>query len=191
MRLIAYTTLFGTAAIPLAVAAPAQASVAEAEATDVIFAFTVSGSTVTNTITNNSSTTLTCGTALAPAPGGGLPPVRDVPSAGHTLHETGEVQPGTTQSVLDIPDGSYVALASCSRADTDPAIWISDYPGIGDYLEQWPGAEFTVQQTSTVVTVPSGDPHHPPPLPSPTSVNWAPSSAAKPHRHNTSLAQSR
>lgn len=156
MRMIARTTLLAAAAIPLAVAAPAQASAAEA--TDVTFAFTVSGSTVTNTITNNSGTTLTCGTALSPAPGGVLPPVRDVLSAGQTLYETGEVQPGTTtQSVLDIPDGSYVALASCSRADTDPAMWISDYPGIEDYLEQWPGTEFTVQQTSTVVTVPNVD----------------------------------
>lgn len=95
-------------------------------------------------------------------PDGVLPPVRDVLSAGQSLYETGEIQPGTpTQSVSDVPDGSYVALASCSRTDTDPAMWVSDYPGIEDYLAQWPGTKFTVQQVSTVVTVPSVDPTPP------------------------------
>ncbi|AHK32049.1 hypothetical protein OPAG_05352 [Rhodococcus opacus PD630] len=95
-------------------------------------------------------------------PGGVLPPVRDVLSAGQSLYETGEIQPGTpTQSVSDVPDGSYVAPASCSRTDTDPAMWVSDYPGIEDYLAQWPGTKFTVQQVSTVVTVPSVDPTPP------------------------------
>ncbi|MDV6281974.1 hypothetical protein [Rhodococcus jostii] len=152
MPMSARTTLLAAATIPLAVAAAAPASAAET--TDVIFAFTVDGSTVTNTITNNSGTNIGCGTSLAPAPDRVLPPVRDVLSAGQSLYETGEVQPGTTtQSVMDVPDGSYVALASCSRTDTDPAMWISDYPGIEDYLAQWPGTEFTVQQASTVVTV--------------------------------------
>ncbi|MDH6287148.1 hypothetical protein ACNJ7E_14370 [Rhodococcus sp. NM-2] len=126
MPMSARTTLLAAATIPLAVAAAAPASAAET--TDVIFAFTVDGSTVTNTITNNSGTIIGCGTSLAPAPDRVLPPVRDVLSAGQSLYER-------------------------SRTDTDPAMWISDYPGIEDYLAQWPGTEFTVQQASTVVTV--------------------------------------
>ena len=146
-------TVLTAATIPLPIAA---APVSAAEATDVTYSFGVDGSTVTNTITNNTGVTIGCGTSLAPAPDGVLPPVRDVLSAGQSLYETGDIPPGTTtQSVLDVPDGSYVALASCSRHDTDPAMWVSAYPGLEEYLAQWPGTKFTVEQASTVVTVPS------------------------------------
>jgi hypothetical protein len=40
-------------------------------------------------------------------------------------------------------------------------MWISDFPGIADYLAQWPGTEFIVQQASTVVTVAGEDPAPP------------------------------
>ena len=121
------------------------------------YAFTANASTVTNTITNNSGSALTCLTALAPAPGGVLPPVEDVLRNGQTLGSSSEIQPGvTTQSVADIPDGSYAVLATCSRSATDAAMWVSDYPGIEATLAQFPMPGFTVQEASRVVTVPAG-----------------------------------
>lgn len=154
MRLITRAALVAAASIPLAVVAPALASAATAD--DVTFAYEVNGSAVTNTITNDSGTALMCGTSLAPAPGAVLPPVEDVLRAGQTLYTNGEVQPGTaTQTVTNIPDGSYVVLASCSPVADPMTMWVSDYPGIADYLSGIPAiTAFTVDQESTVVTVP-------------------------------------
>ncbi|MFC0450520.1 hypothetical protein [Rhodococcus jostii] len=153
MRMTARTTLLAAAAIPLAIAAAAPASATEAA--DVTYAFTVTGSTVTNTITNNTGATIGCTTSLAPAPSGVLPPVDDVLRNGQSLYQQDDIPPGTTtQSVTDVPDGSYVALASCGSEGTDPAMWVSDYPGIERYLAQFPMTAYTVQQASTVVTVP-------------------------------------
>ncbi|MFE7415934.1 hypothetical protein [Rhodococcus sp. NPDC057529] len=153
MRTIARSTLLAAATIPLAIAAaPASA----AEATDVTYAFGVDGSTVTNTITNNTGTTIGCTTSLALAPDGVLPPIAEVVGPGQSLYQQDDIPPGTTtQSVLDVPDGSYVALASCSRSDTDPALWVSDYPGVEQFLVQFPMPAYTVEQASSVVIVPS------------------------------------
>ncbi|MDH6285076.1 hypothetical protein [Prescottella agglutinans] len=157
MRLASRAALVAATAIPLAMVAPAVASATDAS--EVTYSFTVDGSRVKNTITNNTGTTLTCGTALAPAPGGVLPPVADVITAGQTLYDHGEVQPGvTTQAVTEIPDGAYVVLATCGRDGSDPAMWVSDYPGIEDYLKPFQMPAFTVQQASTVVTVPNTAP---------------------------------
>ncbi|MDH6679356.1 hypothetical protein M2284_003578 [Rhodococcus sp. LBL1] len=154
MRMASRAALVAATAIPLTMVAPALASAADAS--EVTYSFTVDGSTVKNTITNNTGTTLTCLTALAPAPGGVLPPVADVIGPGQTLYDHGEIQPGvTTQAVTEIPDGTYVTLASCGREGSDPALWVSDYPGIEDYLKPLPTPAFTVQQASTVVTVPN------------------------------------
>ncbi|GAA4491101.1 hypothetical protein GCM10023094_55410 [Rhodococcus olei] len=156
MRLTARAALVAAASIPLAAITPALASATAAG--DVTFAYTVNGSTVTNTITNNSHSTLFCGTGLGLAPGGVLPPVEDILRAGQTLYTNGEVAPGSvTQTVTDVPDGSYVALASCSRNDAGTTtMWVSDYPGIADYLAGMPATTaYTVQQASTVVTVPN------------------------------------
>ena len=56
-------------------------------------------------------------------------------------------------------------LASCGRYDTDPAMWISDYPGLDTVLAQFPNPSFAVQQASPVVTVPG------PSLPLPNSLS--------------------
>lgn len=160
MRTTARTTLLAAAAIPLAIATAAPASAAEA--TDVTYAFSVTGSTVTNTITNNTGATIGCTTSLAAAPGGVLPPLDDLMRSGQSLYQQDDIPPGTTtQSVTDVPDGSYVALASCGREGTDPAMWVSNYPGIEQYLVQFPMTAYIVQQASTVVTVPSVDPAPP------------------------------
>ncbi len=157
MRMASRAALVAATAIPLAVVAPALASATDAS--EVTYSFTVDRSTVTNTITNNTGATLTCATALAPAPGGVLPPVADVIAAGQTLYDQGEVQPGvTTQTVAEIPDGTYVILATCGRSDSNPAMWVSDYPGIEDYLKPFQIPTFTVHQASTVVTVPNTAP---------------------------------
>lgn len=161
MRLIARTALVAAASGPLALVSLATASAAEPTA--VSYAFAVSGSTVTNTITNNSGSLLTCATSLAPAPGGVLPPVADVLQNGQTLYASGEVQPGVSaQSVTEIPDGSYVVLATCTSAGTDAAMWVSDYPGIEQTLRAFPTPAFTVQQASPLIAVP-GAPTHPVP----------------------------
>lgn len=160
MRLISRAALVAAASIPLAVTAPALASAATAS--DVTYAYAVNGSTVTNTITNNSGTPLTCATSLAPAPGGVLPPIADVIGPGQSLYDQGEIPTGVaTQSVTDVPDGSYVVLASCGRQDAEHAMWVSDYPGIEEYLELFQLDAFVVQQESTVVTVPHPDPAGP------------------------------
>ncbi|MGW0176279.1 hypothetical protein ACWDUM_20835 [Rhodococcus sp. NPDC003322] len=157
MRVITRAALVAAASIPLAVAAPALASAASAG--DVSYSYTVNGSTVTNTITNNSGVTLTCATSLAAAPGGVLPPVADVIAGGQTLYDAGEVQPGvSTQVVSDIPDGTYVVLATCGRHDDDPTMWVSAYPGVEEYLAVFPATTFTVEQASTVVSIPSTPP---------------------------------
>ncbi|KDE12325.1 MULTISPECIES: hypothetical protein [Rhodococcus] len=156
MRPIARAALIAVASVPSALAAPALASAASA--TDVSFAFTVSGSTVTNTITNNSGTPLDCMTGLAPAPGGVLPPVAEVIRNGQALGTSGQVQPGvTTQTVTEIPDGSYVVLASCSTDDL-ATMWVSDYPGIAEHLAPLPVTAYIVQEASPVVTVPNTPP---------------------------------
>lgn len=155
MGLIARTAIVVTAALPLAFGLPGTASAAGSA--DVSYAFTANGSTVTNTITNNSGAALTCLTALAPAPGGTLPPVEDVLANGQTLGSSGEIQGGVTaQPVPDIPNGTYVVLATCSRSGTDPAMWVSKYPGIEATLAQFPMPGFTVEEASRVVTVPAG-----------------------------------
>ncbi|RIK12949.1 MAG: hypothetical protein DCC47_05605, partial [Acidobacteria bacterium] len=103
-------------------------------------------------------TPLDCMTGLAPAPGGVLPPVAEVIAQGQTLSTSGRVQPGvTTQTVTEIPDGTYVVLASCST-DGLATMWVSDYPGIADQLAPLPVTAYPVQQASPVVTVPATPP---------------------------------
>lgn len=139
---------------PALLAFPAAASAAGPS--DVTYAFAVDGSTVTNTITNNSGNTLTCATSLAPAPGGVLPPVWEVIGPGQTLYSTDPAgQPGvSTQSVTDIPAGTYVALATCGTENVDPAtLWVSDYPGLSEVLATVPWIAYTVQQASPIVTI--------------------------------------
>lgn len=156
MRSITRAALVGAATLPLAMATPTLASASTAA--DVSFAYTASGSTVTNTITNNSGGPLHCGTLLGNAPGGVLPPVEDTLRAGQTIGTTGEIPTGTNaQVVTDIPDGSYVVLATCTSSGEATSMWISDYPGIEPYLTVFPYAVYTVQQASWVVTIPSTD----------------------------------
>ncbi|WP_068155537.1 hypothetical protein [Rhodococcus phenolicus] len=161
MRSTIRAALITAASLPLAVAVPGLA--AAAAAGEVTYAFGVDGNSVTNTITNTTSGPLTCTTSLAPAPGGVLPPVWEVTGAGQTLYDSGEVQPGSTvQTVVDVPDGPYVALASCVNAD-NTAMWVSDYPGIGETLALFPLEAFTVEQASPVVIVPTETPAVPAP----------------------------
>ncbi|KAA0024435.1 hypothetical protein [Antrihabitans cavernicola] len=153
MRLITRSAFVAAVSIPLALTATPQASASQAS--DVTYAFSVSGSTVKNTITNNSGSVISCTTSLAPAPGGVLPPIEVVFGGGQTLYDHSDIQPGsTTQSVTAVPDGSYVALASCARDQSDPAMWVSDYPGLDTVLKLFPNPSFAVQQASPVVTVP-------------------------------------
>jgi hypothetical protein len=154
MRPLARVLIGAASCAPLMLLVPGTASAAEP--TDVTYAFAVNGSSVTNTITNNSGAQLQCSTSLAPAPGGVLPPVAEVIGNGQSLYSTEPAgQPGvSTQTVADVPAGSYVVLATCGTQDSDPAFaWISDYPGIQDHLGTFPWTVFTVQQASTVVTV--------------------------------------
>ena len=154
MRSITRAALIGAAALPLAMAAPTLASASTAS--DVSFAYTASGSTVTNTITNNSGGPLYCATLLGDAPGGVLPPVEDTLRAGQTIGMSGEILPGTTdQVVTDVPDGSYVVLATCTSSGEPTSMWISDYPGVEPYLTAFPYTVYTVEQASWVVTIPS------------------------------------
>lgn len=157
MRSINRIAIGACACAPMLLAIPATASAAEA--TDVTYAFEVDGSTVTNTITNNSGSALTCTTSLAPAPGGVLPPVWDVIGPGQSLYSNADAgQSGvSTQSVTDVPAGTYVALATCGTENVDPAtVWISDYPGLTEVLATVPWTSYTVQQASPIVTI--GDP---------------------------------
>ncbi|KZF12426.1 hypothetical protein A2J03_17920 [Rhodococcus sp. EPR-157] len=154
MRSINRVMLGALACTSVMLAIPATASAAEP--TDVSFAFDVDGSTVTNTITNNSGSKLRCGTSLAPAPDGVMPPIADVLVNGQTLYSLEDAgQAGvSSQSVTDIPAGTYVALASCVTENVDPTIaWISDYPGLDDHLATLPWTSYIVQQASPVVTI--------------------------------------
>ena len=154
MRSITRAALVGAAALPLAMAAPSLASATTAA--DVTFAYSSSGSTVSNTITNNSGTPLQCITGLAPAPGGVLPPIEDTIGSGQTIYESGVIPTGTTvQTVTDIPDGSYVVLASCGSLDEPMSMWASDYPGLETYLAMFPFTTYAVQQASWVATLPA------------------------------------
>ncbi|OZD04283.1 hypothetical protein CH275_13565 [Rhodococcus sp. 06-235-1A] len=141
---------------PVVLVFPATASAAQS--TDVTNALEVDGPTVTNTITNNSGSELTCGTSLAPAPGGVLPPVWEVVGNGQMLYSTDDAgQVGiSAQHVTDIPAGTYVALASCGTEGVDPTTaWVSDYPGLPDVLATLPWTSYTVQQASPIVTIES------------------------------------
>ncbi|MDG3009770.1 hypothetical protein G4X40_06375 [Rhodococcus sp. D2-41] len=163
MRLISRAALVTAAAIPSAVLAPAMASAVTPG--DVSYSYSVRGSTVTNTIINHSGAPLTCGTSLAPAPGGVLPPVAGVIAAGQTLYDQGVIPVGTaTQTVTDIPAGSYVVLATCSRSDgLNSGMWVSAYPGVDPFLKAFPLPVFTVRQASSIVSVPGDGPVPPPP----------------------------
>ncbi|AQA25041.1 hypothetical protein BTZ20_3886 [Rhodococcus sp. MTM3W5.2] len=154
MRLTSRAALIAAVSIPLAVVAPTQASAASAG--DVTFAYTVNGSTVTNTITNNSGATQACTTAVTPAPGWVLPPAADVFVDQPFLYTTDAVDPGTvTHTVTDIPDGTYVVWAACGLGTGPTTFWISDYPGLTDYMTRFPDRTvFPVQQKATVVTLP-------------------------------------
>ncbi|KLL95276.1 hypothetical protein NJ76_28260 [Rhodococcus sp. IITR03] len=153
--------LVTAAAVPLTVAVPGLA--AAADASEVTYAFGVDGHSVTNTITNNTGGVLTCATSLAPAPGGILPPISDVLSAGQSLFAHSDIQPGVTvHTVIDVPAGSYVALASCGNADAT-AMRVSGYPGIEETLALFPYESFTVEQAAPVVTVPAENPAIPSP----------------------------
>jgi hypothetical protein len=155
MRMLTRTAVAAAVWAPLFLAAPAVASAVGP--TDVSFAFTSDGSTVTNTITNNSGTPLTCSTSVAQAPGGVLPPVKEL--SAEQLYKSGTVLRGvSTQTVTDIPDGSYVALASCARTEADPALWVSSYPGVSEILRLYPYPAYEVQEASPVLILPAGGP---------------------------------
>nr|WP_027503766.1 hypothetical protein [Rhodococcus sp. UNC23MFCrub1.1] len=160
MRMLTRTLLGTAAAIPLALATPGLA--AAAEPTDVTYSFAVDGTSVTNTITSAADGTLSCATSLAPAPDGVLPPLEDILGPGQTLYDGGDIEPGTsTQTVSDVPPGSYVVLATCALRDGDAteAMWVSDYPGFAEYMATvLPWTVYTVQQASTVFTVPEAAP---------------------------------
>ena len=153
MRILARTTGVAAAAALLLVVSPVSALAAESG--DVTYSFIAVGSSVENTITNSSGSVITCGTSLAPAPDGVLPPVGEVIGNGQSLYTGGEVPAGaTTQVVTDVPAGTYVALASCGLTEGDStAAWISDYPGLDEFLAQIPWTSYTVEQASTIVTV--------------------------------------
>ena len=86
-----------------------------------------------------------------------LPPAEDVFGGQPPRYTTGLIEPGTaTQTVTDIPDGSYVIWASCGYGTTPNTLWISDYPGIADYLARFPqNTVFPAPREATIVTVPS------------------------------------
>ncbi len=153
MRITLRTMAIASASAALVLAAPMSAFAAEAG--DVTFSFNVAGATVTNSINNTSGAELGCATSLAPAPGGVLPPVGDVLQNGQTLYANGPAQSGaTTQTVTDVPAGSYVVLASCSLTEGDTTtVWISDYPGLDDALAELPWTTHIIEQASTVVAV--------------------------------------
>jgi len=106
------------------------------------YAFDVDGSTGINTITNNSCSELTCGTSLAPAPGGVLPPVWDVIGNGQTLcsiDDAGQAGRNQYPARYRYPAGAYVAPASCVTEGVDPTtVWVSDHPGLPDVLATLP-----------------------------------------------------
>lgn len=153
MRILARTT--GVAAAAALLLVGSSGTVLAAESNDVTFSFAAVGSSVENTTTNSSGSVITCGTSLAPAPDGVLPPVGEVIGNGQSLYTGGEVPAGAvTQVVTDVPAGTYVALASCGLTEGDStAAWISDYPGLDEFLAQIPWTSYTVEQASTIVTV--------------------------------------
>ena len=105
MRTTLRTLTIASACTTLALVAPASALAAEPE--DITFSFAVDGTSVTNTITNSSGTVIGCGTSLAPAPNGVLPPVLEVIGNGQSLYTNGDTQPGSTvQTITDVPAGS-------------------------------------------------------------------------------------
>nr|WP_296770895.1 hypothetical protein [Rhodococcus sp. (in: high G+C Gram-positive bacteria)] len=147
----------------LLLAAPLSAHAAEPD--DVAFSFAVTASGVTNTISNASGVDLLCTTSLASTVDGVLPPVDEVIQNGPTLYASGQSAPGnSTQEVTDVPAGSYVVLASCALTEGDATtVWISDYPGLDEYLTPLPWTSHIVQQASPVVTI-AGDPTPPNPV---------------------------
>ncbi len=152
MRLITRAAFVTAASIPLVLATSGAASAAEA--TDVTYAFDVEGSTLTNTITNNSGAPLTCTTTAALAPEGELPPVEELTD--QTLIDNGTIEPGVSaQTVSELPDGTYVALATCVGEGEEGALWVSDYPAIDETLELFPNESFAVGETSPVIVVPA------------------------------------
>ncbi|MGB3771082.1 MAG: hypothetical protein WBF79_05155 [Rhodococcus sp. (in: high G+C Gram-positive bacteria)] len=182
MRLLVKSGAVVAASAGLLLAAPSVAFAAEES--EVSYAYTVSGSTVTNTITNDSGTPLRCSTSLAPAPDGVLPPIAEL--GGQDLFDGGVIDPGvTTQTIADVPDGSWVVLATCGRDGDDAAMWVSDYPGIGDILALYPNPSFAVEQASTLLTLPLVEPEpeplpvpDPEPTPEPTLLESLPALAA-------------
>ncbi|MGW4482052.1 hypothetical protein [Rhodococcus triatomae] len=154
MRLFTRAALVAAASIPLATISPALASAVDAG--DVTYSYSVNGSTVSNTITNTTGSAIGCTTSLAPAPGGVLPPIATVVSQGQSLYSHGEIPAGgATQSITDVPDGSYVVLASCGNS-SNTVMWVSAYPGLEDYLPLFQmDHAFVIEQESTVVTVPT------------------------------------
>ena len=83
-----------------------------------------------------------------------MPPVEVILSGGQSFYDQGVVAPGTTtQVVTDVPDGSYVVLASCGSDGSNPSMWVSDYLGIEGYLSLLPYTSYVVQQASAVVTI--------------------------------------
>ncbi|AMY19563.1 MULTISPECIES: hypothetical protein [Nocardiaceae] len=156
MRTRARTVLIASIVAPLAIAASGTA--AAADPSDITYAYEVVGNTVTNTITSTADETVRCATSLADAPGAELPPLETVLFEQHQLSAAGTAAPGTTvtQTVLDVPPGSYVVLATCmlGEADTTQAWWLSDYPGLAEFAGNLvPWSTYTVQQQSTVVTI--------------------------------------
>lgn len=154
MRLITRAAFVTAASIPLVLATAGTASAAEA--TDVSYAFDLDGRVLTNTITNNSGGPMTCTTTVALAPGGELPPIEEL--SDQTLADSGEVQPGvTTQTLTELPDGTYVALATCVGVAPGSALWVSNYPDVGEVLDLFPNESFAVEQASPVIVVPGQD----------------------------------
>lgn len=154
MRLITRAAFITAASIPLVLATSGVA--AAAEATDVRYAFAVEGSTLTNTITNNSGGPLTCTTTVASAPEGELPPVAEL--SDQTLVDNGTVEPGvSSQTLAELPDGTYVALATCVGEGEEGALWVSDYPAIDETLALFPNESFAVGETSPVIVVPADE----------------------------------
>lgn len=161
MRIPRRVAIIAATAVPLALTA--SGSVSAAEASDITYSYDVVGNTVTNTITSTADDSVLCTTGLASAPEGVLPPVETVVSQTHEYYDTGSVEPGTTatQTVTDIPPGSYVVLATCTLGEFDSteAWWLSDYPGIKERVEDLvPWTTYTVQQESVVITIDQGSP---------------------------------
>lgn len=85
-----------------------------------------------------------------------MPPVEVILSGGQSFYDQGVVAPGTiTQVVTDVPEGSYVVLASCGSDGSNPSMWVSDYFGIEGHLSVLPYTSYVVQQASAVVTIPA------------------------------------